>query len=139
MITPEMRGRVVDSAREVLPRYPWAKAAYLFGSATRSSRPARDLDLGIVAEPIPLPFPGEVRVAEEIAHDAALPVPVDARILNGASPRFLNQVLKDGTLIYEQDREARVRFEVQAMSLWLDFRPTWIRVRREVLLRWADG
>lgn len=139
VVTDEMRRRFVQAAVTVLSFHRWVIAAYFFGSAARGDRPARDLDLGLLARPIPRAWPGELSLGGEIARLANLGIEVDVRLLNNASPVFLNRVLGEGRLIYETDRRARLAFEARSMSLWLDFRPAWERVRREVLQRWSHG
>lgn len=113
-------------------------AAYLYGSAARGE-PAVDLDIAVM-------FGGEIDVrrlealATELAARGAPRGPeVDLRSLNAAAPRFQVAVLKDGRLLYERDREARLEREAMIMSCWADFKPTWDSVRGAVLGRWAHG
>ena len=115
------------------------RGAARVGLAATADRAARDIDLGLLGNP-PSTWKTLPAMADAMA-DAwgSPPLPLDLRLLRGASPVFTNQVLLHGTLVYEADREARLRFEVQAMSQWLDFRPVYERVRAQVLARWADG
>lgn len=133
------RQRLRSSAPRLLASRPWVKALYLYGSAARGQRPARDLDLGIVADPVPASGCEELEIAAAFAAELSIPVEaLDVRILNGGDPVFLGNVLADAELVFEHDREARIAFEVRAMSLWLDFRPRWERMRKRVLAKWAD-
>jgi predicted nucleotidyltransferase len=130
--------RLRAAAVRALERRSWIVAAWFHGSAARG-RPARDLDLGLVVAE----HPNEAElaaVAGDIAADAGVdPAVLDLRILNGGDPMFLGNVLRDGCLWFERDREARIAFEVWAMNQWLDFAPVWERMRARVLAKWADG
>lgn len=122
----------------MLSRHVWVKAAYLYGSVARADRPARDIDIGLVGDP-PAHWGAESGIAAELqAATGISAVDFDVRLLGGCDPVFLGALLREGKIIYEADREARIRFETRALSLWLDFRPVWERVRGAVTRRWAD-
>jgi predicted nucleotidyltransferase len=133
------RERLRGTARGVLANFSWIKAAYLYGSAVRGSHPAHDIDIGLLADPIPA-WGQEALVAKALQQ--ATPIhglPFDVRILNHGDPVFLNNVMKTKVLLFDLEREVRISFEVWAMSSWLDFQPVWTRLRSEVLTRWAHG
>lgn len=48
---------------------------------------------------------------------------VQVVILNDASPLLAYQVIREGVLLYEQDRRARLAFTVRAMKLYFDIQP----------------
>ena len=130
--------RLQAAAPRILSRHPWVKAAYLHGSAARGDRPARDIDIGLLADPVPQGFAAEAAIAAALRDETGIrAVDFDVRVINQASPVFLNQVLRDGVLLHEADHAARVAFEVRAMSLWLEFRPIYERLRAAALARWA--
>lgn len=115
--------RLAECAPRVLGRRPWVRAAWLYGSAASCTRPARDVDIGLLAQPVP-PWGEPLRIADELAEATGVrAVPFDVRLLGGADPVFLNDVLRTGRLLYEADRAARLRFERRAIVRWLDFRP----------------
>ena len=132
------RLRLGAAASRTLAARPWAQAAWLYGSVARTGR-GRDVDLGVLAEPVP--EQAELAsAAAEIARGVGLrPDDIDLRLLNGGDPVFLGNVLRDGRLLFERDRERRVRFEVYALNQWLDFAPVWERLRQRVLTRWSHG
>lgn len=137
-ISEEEMARLPAAVARVLEAFPCVAAAYLYGSAARGDRPSRDIDLGLVIGGRPPEWGWEAKASNAIAIETGIrDVPFDVRALNGGSPVFLHRVLREGKLLYEHDRAARLRFETQAMSDWLDFRPVWERMRREVLGRWA--
>jgi hypothetical protein len=53
------------------------------------------------------------------------PRPVDVILLEDQGPIFCHQVLSEGRLVYEADRERRLDFESETIVRALDFRPTW--------------
>ena len=138
-LTDDERSALGAAARALLGRYPWVRVVYLYGSAARRERGARDIDIGIVADPIPESWKAEIGLATELADATGIEdVPIDVRILNQADPVFLGKMLGDAELLAEASQADRVRFEVRAMSLWLEFKPVWERMRAQVLAGWAD-
>ncbi|MBM4319760.1 MAG: nucleotidyltransferase domain-containing protein [Deltaproteobacteria bacterium] len=139
MLGEEIFARLQRAAQEILARYDGIVAAYLYGSAARREA-AADLDIGLVlARPCTDPF-WLIQVRAELEEAGRpLPLEIDLRCLNGGGPRFLMEVVRDGRLLYERDRAARLRFLAGAMSQWLDFRPCWERLRRVLLEDWRNG
>jgi len=58
-------------------------------------------------------------------------VPVEAVILNHASPDLVHRVLRDGEILVDRDRSARLRFEVQAHNEYFDLLPILDLYRRK--------
>ena len=143
VLTGPERRRLQEAAGEVLATRPWVVAAWHHGSSAQEGSAARDIDLALVAGGTPAgpPAPAEVEaIAREMAERSGIrAVPFDVRVVNDADPVFLGAMLRGGLRIYEGDREARVEFEVRAMSLWLDFRPVWERIRANARRRWVGG
>jgi len=111
----------------VLREYPEIAAVYLFGSVVRRvDRETSDLDLGLLLAPEVLE--GERhRLLGELAarlEGVAGPRPIDLVVLNAQGPVFCHEVLLEGRLIYEGDREKRIDFESDTIVRALDFRPT---------------
>lgn len=103
---------------------PEAIAVYLYGSQARgTARPDSDIDLGILLRRIPPPtLQG---VARDIEGDVerALRRPVQAVVLNTAPADLVHRVLRDGRLLLDRDRSARIRFEVQSRNEYFDLAP----------------
>jgi len=51
-------------------------------------------------------------------------------VLNDAPVDLVHRVLRDGRLVVERDRPARIRFEVRARREFLDLRPVLLHYRR---------
>lgn len=131
--------RLTKAAARVLSSRPEVAAAYLHGSAARGE-PAADLDIAVLFNGT-APHAGELEtLAAQLQAEGAPAGPeLDVRPLAGTSPRFRANVLREGRLLYEADRTARLEFEARALSEWLDFKPTWERMRRRMFDRWAHG
>jgi predicted nucleotidyltransferase len=95
--------------------------AYLFGSVARGTdRAESDVDIAVLYATAPpatldglgLDLAGDL---EEILRRK-----VDLVVLNRASPELVHRVLRDGILLCEPDRAARVRFEVRMRAEYFD-------------------
>lgn len=98
-------------------------AAYIFGSRARGTAgPQSDVDVAIWLARAPKTFDEyPFELAGEL--EQALGVPVDVVVLNGAPCDLVHRVLRDGRLVAERDRSARIRLEVRARNDYFDLRP----------------
>ena len=100
-------------------------AIYLFGSAARTpERQPRDLDLAFLMAPsfdperdFDFPLRARTRLEEETG------TAVDVVVLNTADPVLQYQIRRDGKLLLERDRQARIGWEVHSRKLWFDRQP----------------
>ena len=107
--------------------------AYLFGSAARGElRPSSDVDVAVLV-PAAGPTLSSLRLSLQADLQEAAHRPVDLVILNQASPDLIHRVLRDGILLVERDRSARIRFEVGARNEYFDVLPFLTRYREAVL------
>ena len=126
------RDAVVSLLERELPRIvPGLSAAYLFGSYGRDeANPASDVDIGLLYEHLPSstlmarPF----LAAAEL--ESLLGCPVDMVVMNDAPPDLVHRVLRDGVVIFDADRGARIAFEVRARNAYFDLLPVLSRYRR---------
>jgi predicted nucleotidyltransferase len=99
-------------------------AVYLFGSVARGDAgPDSDVDVGIlfaVEPPATLDAPQFVIEAEL---ERLLGRPVQVVALNRASTDLVHRVLRDGRLVLDRDRSARIRFEVRSRNQYFDMAP----------------
>lgn len=99
-------------------------AVYLYGSFARGSAHAgSDVDLGVLfTDAPPVTFAAQPYVLEgELEH--LLKRPVQVIVLNHAPVDLRARVLRDGRLIVDRDRSARIRFEVQTRNEAFDLEP----------------
>jgi hypothetical protein len=107
-------------------------AAYLFGSVARGTAgPGSDVDVGILyEEDPPLTLAGlGLELADEL--EKLLRLPVQVVVLNHVSVDLLIRVLRDGRLLVDRDRSARIRFEVETRFKFWDLEP-YLRMYRRL-------
>ena len=106
-------------------------AAYLFGSVARGTDSSNsDIDVGILLRTAPSSGLNDLRFELEGHLERALGRRTQVVILNNAPPDLLHRVLRDGRLLVERDRAARIRFEVRARNEYFDLLPILKRYRR---------
>lgn len=108
-----------------------AIAVYLFGSVARAeARHGSDVDLAVLFASDPPATLEAPQFALEADLEGLLRAPVQVVALNRASPDLVHRVLRDGRLILDRDRAARIRFEVRARNQYFDMAPIRARYRR---------
>ena len=106
-------------------------AAYLFGSVARATASATsDIDIGILFRTPPPGRLNDLRFDLEGLLERALGQTVQVVVLNQAPPDLIHRVLRDGRLLVDRDRAARIRFEVRARNEYFDLVPVLNRYRR---------
>jgi hypothetical protein len=101
-----------------------ALAVYLYGSVARGeSRPDSDIDVGVLFAAEPPATLGAPQFALEAALERLLGRPVQVVALNRASADLVHRVLRDGRLVFDRDRAARIRFEVRSRNEYFDMAP----------------
>jgi predicted nucleotidyltransferase len=91
-----------------------AVAVYLFGSVARGDAGLEsDVDVGILFAEDPPATLGAPQFAIEAALERRVGSPVQVVALNRASPDLVHRVLRDGHLVLDRDRAARIRFEAK--------------------------
>lgn len=130
-VEPLLRDALARAPDEVL-------AGYLFGSLARGdAREDSDVDVGVLLARVPSTL--EERFGLESRLEERLGRPVQLVVLNGAPPDLVHRVLRDGRLVLERDRGARVRFEVAARNAYFDVQPILARYRAERAGRGASA
>lgn len=116
---------------------PGAIAVYLFGSVARGdAHAASDVDVGVLYHTLPSdPLDA---LGADVAADLSrsLGRTVDVVVMNSAPPDLVHRILRDGVIVFEHDRRARIAFEVRARNEYFDLLPT-LRLYRRVEARSA--
>jgi predicted nucleotidyltransferase len=113
---------------------PEIQCAYLYGSVARGpSGAGSDVDLGVLlaARP-PATLQGRM-LDHEAALERALGRPVQLVVLNDAPADLVHRVLRDGRVVLDRDRSARIQFEVRARNEYFDLLPILRRYRAAAL------
>jgi len=123
---------LVDKVRAALEaaagRYPGLAYAVLFGSAARGTAHARsDVDVAVRG------VTGWERLGLEADLADAVGAPVQVVPLDDAPPALRYRVFRDGIVLQERDRGARVHDQTRAVLDYLDYRPLEQRAARAVL------
>ena len=106
-------------------------AVYLFGSVARGTdSSSSDVDVGILLRAAPTGEINDLRFVLEGDLERALGRRTQVVILNNAPPDLVHRVLRDGRLLLDRDRAARIRFEVRARNEYFDLLPILNRYRR---------
>lgn len=123
---------LVDDVAAFFAAHPGdAVAAYVFGSVARGEAGATsDVDVGVLLDRDPPRTLGGLCLDVQADLERALGRPVDLVVLNRAPVDLVHRVLRDGVVVLDRDRPARLRFEVQARAEWLDLLPYLERYRR---------
>lgn len=106
-------------------------AVYLFGSVGRGhARDSSDVDVGVLFRESPPHTLGGLHLELRDRLQERLERPVDLVILNHAPADLVHRVLRDGILVAETDRAARIAFEVRLRNEYFDLAPVRERYRR---------
>ena len=101
-----------------------AVAVYLFGSVARGEAGLKsDVDVGILFAEDPPATLGAPQFAIEAALERRLGSPVQVVALNRAPADLVHRVLRDGRLVLDRNRVARIRFEVRSRNEYFDLAP----------------
>ncbi|MHA1719876.1 MAG: type VII toxin-antitoxin system MntA family adenylyltransferase antitoxin [Promethearchaeota archaeon] len=118
---------IKEQTTKVFEKHPEIMIAYLYGSIVQKrTHKYSDIDIGIVLSPKierdPL-YSNEIQIElEEILNQITNRI-IDVRVLNDSSPRFLNQAVYKGFLIYCADEDFKNEYELQVLHDYFDFKP----------------
>jgi len=119
---PNTRERLRQALASSAP--PDAVAVYLYGSRARGdASPESDIDLELLMARSPQPtLIGVARDLEDVV-ERRLRCATQVVVLNTAPADLVHRVLRDGILLLDRDRAARIRFEVQSRNEYFDLEP----------------
>lgn len=114
---------IKEKTRGILKGHKEVLSAYFYGSfAKGKARKKSDVDIGLLlrddykADPL-----YESKIS--IRFDKKLGREVEVRILNNKPLGFLHQVLKYGKNLFSRNEKARIKFETDTYSGYLDIKP----------------
>jgi predicted nucleotidyltransferase len=122
--------------RETIERFFRARpqgvtAVYLFGSSARETASrGSDVDVAVLFTSTPdatLTGPA-LTLAGEL--ERQIRKPVDLIVLNTAPADLVHRILRDGEVVIDVDRAARIRFEVYKRNEYFDLEPIRRRYRQ---------
>lgn len=110
---------------------PGVAAAWLFGSVARgTARAGSDVDVAILTDDPSVRGLDALRLGLEGEIERALGIPTQLVVLDRAPADLAHRVLRDGILLCEPDRSARIRFEVRTRNEYWDLLPYLEEYRR---------
>lgn len=125
-VVPQLEQRIT----EVVTLHSEVTAVYIFGSTARgAARPDSDVDVAVLFTESPPRTLDAPRFVIEGELERALGVPVDLIALNDAPVDLRIRVLREGSLVVDQDRPARIAFEVRTRNEAFDLEPVLTRYR----------
>ena len=116
---------------EVFRDVPGVVAVYIFGSVARGQeRPASDVDVAVLfAERPPSSFDAQPYALEALL-ERRLGRAVEIVVLNGAPVDLRIRVQRDGRVVVDRDRAARLWYEVGTRNEAWDLEPILRRYRQ---------
>lgn len=117
-----------------LERDATVKAAWLFGSVARGDdRADSDVDVAILIDRAERPRSlDDLPMGLEADLASALGREVQLVVIDWAPVDLVHRVLRDGILLVDRDRSARIRFEVEARNRYFDMLPILREYRRQI-------
>src|SRR5712691_10306355 len=110
---------------------PGVVAVYLFGSEGRgTARIDSDVDVAVLYAEKPPGTLHSPNLTLEGDLERFLGRPVQIVVLNSAPADLIHRVLRDGRLLSEADRSARIAFEVRVRNEYFDLQPILRRYRK---------
>jgi predicted nucleotidyltransferase len=104
--------------------------AYLFGSRARgTAHDGSDVDVAVLVRGEPAATLDGLGMDLLVELERKLGCRVDLVVLNRAPWDLVHRVLRDGRVVLERDRSARIQFEVRARNQYFDTRPILQRYR----------
>ncbi len=131
MIRDVDRETTIEALRARLRDEPDVVAAWLFGSVARGSDTRdSDLDVAILTRRVSTGTLDDLCLDLRAALTDVVGREVDLVVMDHAHGDLVHRVLRDGILLIDADRSARIRFEVDARNRWFDMQPIWCEYRR---------
>lgn len=118
----------IEKLSDIFKEYSYIAAAYLFGScAAKKAGPMSDMDIALLLK---APYPkGRELIHEEdyLSYRISKVLggkDIDLIDMNNQGLVFQHTILRTGKIIYDADRDFRIKFEAGVISRFCDFEPT---------------
>ena len=116
-----------EKAAIVFKKHPEIMIVYLYGSTVqKKTHKFSDIDIGLVLSPnTETDALYTIEIQNELKEILGLITNrlIDVRILNGTSPSFLNQAVRQGIQIYCLNQDFKDEFELYVLHTYFDFKP----------------
>jgi predicted nucleotidyltransferase len=127
---------------EIFSKHNEIITVYLYGSVIYSDF-YEDIDFGLlISDSFKPKLMYEAKITGELEKQLKVNFretkPIDVRILNDKSLRFLFSMLKNSKIIYSIDEAKRVKFEAGIMKEYLDIKPHFDNYNKMRELRYAS-
>lgn len=124
MTLPLSREEVIDRARQALEADPRVLVAYLYGSFARgTAHKGSDVDIPVLfRERVDARLGGPLDELRD-AVERACSTPCDLADARAAPADLVHRILRDGEILVERDRSARIAFEVERRNEYFDLLP----------------
>jgi len=120
-----MNNEKIDKIKEFIRKQSYVQLSYLFGSsATGNQGPLSDIDIAFYLKNLNKEqlFKKELLLRAELKNILKTNKLIDVVIMNEA-PLTLNfEIIKDGKIIFERNKDLRIDVETRIMSRYLDRR-----------------
>lgn len=122
----------VDALREFFASDPHGcRTVYLFGSRARDDyRESSDVDVAVLWEQVPDDPMDALGLGLKVNLEDLLRREVDVIALHRAPVDLAQRVIRDGQIILDRDRVARIRWEVETRTEFLELLPALLEYRR---------
>ncbi len=125
------RDATIEALRGRLALEKDVVAAWVFGSVARGDDgPTSDVDVAILTRRTGTHTIDDLWLDLRADLTALLRREVDLVVLDDAHGELIHRVLRDGIVLVDADRSARIRFEVAARNRFFDMQPIWREYRR---------
>ena len=121
---------ILKNIAVIMKRHREIILAYVFGSFIHGDT-FSDIDIGVLTDKemrscLEFEFDLEIEIEDDINY------PIDVRVLNNAPLSFCQNVIRDGSVILERDRNVHADFMGNILKQYFDFAPFRRKYLQEV-------
>jgi predicted nucleotidyltransferase len=138
-------GMIKKTVSIVFRKHLEIKLSYLYGSYSRNLKTKySDIDIGVILDDKyeqghRYIFTLAVELEESVKERLHKSVVFDVRVLNDATPRFLNQSIRKGLNIYSVNRNFKDEYELYVLHTYMDIKPFLDEMDKKYISGAVDG